>query len=225
MPLPFVSELIPVRSSRYRITGMRCGSSSKGNNLARNVYFIVVGLFVVVTVTTFIVLYARIAHTIYGHFKKRRHQNEKKGKEANIQEKSVENNKENHEDLSVSDFPMNSHETKCNEKTHTATVSKLTESVKRRRKDRELTYKMTIMFFVITLVFFISYSPKLIMIIISGIDKDFVDRLSNLGRSAVLFVYDMQIINNIVNPFIYAFMDTLFREEATTLLKRVLNCD
>ncbi|CAC5392620.1 unnamed protein product [Mytilus coruscus] len=99
MPLPFVTKLIPVHSSRYRITGMRCGTSSKGNNLARNVYFIVVGLFVVVTVTTFIVLYARIAYSIFRHFKKRRHQNDKKGKEANIEEKNVENNKEKQEDF------------------------------------------------------------------------------------------------------------------------------
>ncbi|CAG2248907.1 CCKAR [Mytilus edulis] len=221
MPLPFVTELIPVHSSTYKITGWRCGSSTKGNNFARNVYFIVVGLFVVVTVTTFIVLYARITYTIFGHFKKRRHQKDKKGNKSNIREKNVENIKENQEDLTICDFSTNSHETESNENNQTATVSKQSESVKRQRKDRDLTYKMAIMFFVITLVFFICYTPKLIMIILAGIYKDFVEKLSNSERSAVLFVYDMQIINNIVNPFIYAFMDIMFRKEAKTLLKGV----
>ncbi|VDI73971.1 cholecystokinin A receptor [Mytilus galloprovincialis] len=221
LPLSFVAKLIPIHSSRYQITGIRCGTSSKGNNLARNIYFIVVGFFVVFTVTAFIVLYARIAYTIFGHLKKRRHQNNKKGKEANIEENSVENNKETEEDLTIGDFQRNSHKRKCNGKIHTATISK-TESV-RRKRNRAMTHKMAIMFFVITLVFCISYLPKIIVIIMSGIYKDFVEKLSNPERSAVLFVYDMQIINNIVNPFIYAFMDTKFRTEATTFLKRLFH--
>lgn len=129
------------------------------------------------------------------------------------------------ENSTLTDFTMTTDETKSNKKEPTAIVCKRTESTKRRRKNRDITYKMAIMFFIITLVFFICYIPKLIVLIIAGIDKDFVEKLflSNSQRSAVMFVYDMFIINNIVNPYIYAFMDTKFRTEAKTLLKRVIN--
>lgn len=89
MPLPFITEIIPVNSPRYRIIGTRCGSLRKGNKLARHVYFVLVGLFVIVTITTFIVLYSRIAYRIFRHFKKGRHQIYEKEKDANVEDSNT----------------------------------------------------------------------------------------------------------------------------------------
>ncbi|CAC5355774.1 unnamed protein product [Mytilus coruscus] len=228
MPLPFITEIIPVHSPRYRIIGMRCGSSRKGNKLARNVYFFFVGLFAIVTITTFIVIYSRIAYRIFRHFKIRRHQIDEK-ESANVEDVNTENNiadnnKENQEDSTVCNNPVNSKKTRSYENNHTTIMSKQIGSEKRRKKNQRITYKMAIMFITITLVFLVCFIPNIIVLTISGIYKDFVEQLSTSQRSLVMFVYNMHIINNIVNPFIYAFMDTKFRKETRTLLRRAINC-
>ncbi|XP_052083588.1 uncharacterized protein LOC127720886 [Mytilus californianus] len=87
----------------------------------------------------------------------------------------------------------------------------------------ELHIEWLLCFFIITLLFFICYIPKLILILTSGIYQDFAEKLSTSQRPAAMFVNDMFIINNIVNPFIYAFMNTKFRSEAPTFLKRAIN--
>ncbi|CAC5355776.1 unnamed protein product [Mytilus coruscus] len=227
-PLPFFMEIVPFHSSRYGVTGVRCGTSPKGNTLARNIYFILVGVFAVATGSTFITLYSKIAYKIFVHFKISSNQNNKKVKEINEEANYREKNdasdyKENQEHSTVRDHQMNPRE-KSSKTRQIPMISKQTGSSKRRKKDRGITYRMTIMFFVITLLFFICYIPKLILIIIFGIYKNFSENLSTSQRSAAMFVYEMFIINNIVNPFIYAFMDTKFRIEATTLLKRAFNC-
>ncbi|VDI73974.1 Hypothetical predicted protein [Mytilus galloprovincialis] len=225
LPIPFVHEIIPVHNYRYNITGMRCGSSPKGNNLARNVYVITVGVFGVTIGTTFIALYSKIAYKMFVHFKSSSNQNDKKVKEIKVEandrgNKDPANYKTNQEHSTDYDYQVNSNENDSN----TPIISKQTGSAKRREKDRGITYRMAIMFIVITLIFFISYTPKLVMNIISGIYKDFAVNLSTSQRTAIMFVNDMFIINNIVNPFIYAFMDTKFRKEAKTLLKRAFDC-
>lgn len=81
-PLPFFMEIVPFHSNRYGVTGVRCETSPKGNTLARNIYFILVGVFAVATGTTVNTLYSNIT---YKMFKRSNNQNDEKINEINVE--------------------------------------------------------------------------------------------------------------------------------------------
>ena len=85
--------------------------------------------------------------------------------------------------------------------------------------NRRVMHKLTIMFMLITFVFLICYIPKVILLLIEGLDPNFWENFSDSERSAVLFIYRIFILNNVVNPFIYAFMDLEFRKEVKSLFR------
>ncbi|XP_062614994.1 octopressin receptor-like [Saccostrea cucullata] len=92
----------------------------------------------------------------------------------------------------------------------------------RRRKgkhNRIVVYKFTLMFMLITAIFLICYIPKVIIIMFEASNPKFWEELSDSTRTGVLFVYRMYIINNITNPFIYAFLDKKFAKEIKKLFK------
>ena len=97
-------------------------------------------------------------------------------------------------------------------------------SKSRKIKNRQLTNKITMMFLVITIVFLLSYVPKVILLIIEGISPHFWEQLSNTQRPGIIFLYHMFIINNIANPFVYAFMDLKFRNNSKLFLQRICIC-
>ncbi|XP_052063017.1 gastrin/cholecystokinin type B receptor-like [Mytilus californianus] len=53
------------------------------------------------------------------------------------------------------------------------TLSQPVGSKRRRKDNRRITYKLTVMFFVITLVFIFSYLPKVMLLLFEGLYKDF----------------------------------------------------
>lgn len=96
-----------------------------------------------------------------------------------------------------------------------------TASRKQRIINRRITNKLTVMFFIITTVFVLCFIPKVAIMGLEGIDEDFWENLSTSQRPGVTFIYHIFIINNIVNPIIYAFLDIEFRDNAAILLKRI----
>lgn len=85
--------------------------------------------------------------------------------------------------------------------------------------NRKVMYKFTLMFMMITIVFLVCYIPKVFLIVMEARNPKFWENFSDHQRAVVLFFYRGYIINNIVNPFIYAFMDLKFRHEAWSLLR------
>lgn len=70
----------------------------------------------------------------------------------------------------------------------------------------------------------ISFLPKVILLNIEGINQDFWESLSDAQRLLFAFFYQMYIVNNIVNPLLYAFMDSQFRDDTKAMFKRVCSC-
>jgi phosphatidylglycerophosphate synthase len=97
-------------------------------------------------------------------------------------------------------------------------------SKKRKKAHRRIANKLTLMFFIITLLFMVSFLPKVILLNIEGIYQDFWENLSDVQRLLFTFFYQMYIINNIANPFIYAFMDSQFRDDTKAMFKRLCPC-
>lgn len=85
--------------------------------------------------------------------------------------------------------------------------------------NRKVMYKFTLMFMVITIVFLVCFIPKVFLLVMEAMNPKFWENFSDHERAVVLFFYRGYIINNIVNPLIYAFMDVKFRQEAWSLLR------
>lgn len=90
----------------------------------------------------------------------------------------------------------------------------------KKKRNRRLMNKFSFMFMVVTTVFLVCFIPVSSILTLEGFYPDFWQRLSRSQASLVVWLYRTFIINNIANPFIYAFMDLEFRNAA----KRLLRC-
>ncbi|XP_052059621.1 cholecystokinin receptor-like [Mytilus californianus] len=232
LPLVFVYGSVPFHSFTYGITGTRCGKLKEGHQLARAVYAIVIGFFAVAIVTTLIVLYSLIGCTVFRQLK----MNKCKSSRVEFRNSVTKTDEEGAsgtensgvtQNTITSDLDSklsNSSKEQRLENNHQTALSQLVGSKRRQTDNRRITHKLTAMFFVITVVFILSYFPKVMLLLVEGLNKDFWEKVSNTERPGLMFIYQMFIINNIVNPFIYAFMDIKFRKEATIFLNRVFQC-
>lgn len=85
-------------------------------------------------------------------------------------------------------------------------------------RNKNIVIKLSLMFMLITVIFLICYIPKVIIMLLEANSPMFWEELSADTRPFVLFIYRMFIINNIANPFIYAFLDKAFLSNLKTLL-------
>lgn len=85
-------------------------------------------------------------------------------------------------------------------------------------RNKNIVIKLSLMFMLITVIFLICYIPKVIIMLLEANSPMFWEELSDDTRPFVLFIYRMFIINNIANPFIYAFLDKAFFSNLKTLL-------
>ncbi|CAC5397802.1 CCKAR [Mytilus coruscus] len=221
LTLPFVYGTIPYHSTKYGILGMRCGRLKEGNAFTSTLYSVGTGTMVFVVVTLLIILYGRILKKVFRSLKI--HKNDISGDKKEIEKVDED---ENCRDIGCSDIEMSETKPDSVEQQNiqicpVANNSESAVSRKRRIINRRITNKLTLMFFIITTVFILSYIPKVIVLCLEGIYKDFWENLSTSQRPAVTFLYHIFIINNIVNPIIYAFMDMEFRDNAAILLKRM----
>ncbi|CAC5374416.1 unnamed protein product [Mytilus coruscus] len=89
--------------------------------------------------------------------------------------------------------------------------TKIANKDPRAKRNQRMKSKFTLMFMLITFVFLLCYSPVAVVLTLEGIYIDFWEKLSMSGFLAMLWICQIYVINNIVNPFIYAFMDSEFR--------------
>lgn len=80
--------------------------------------------------------------------------------------------------------------------------------------------RITVIFIVITIVFAISFIPKLAMMVLESKNADFWITLSDNELAKYMFLYSIYIFNNFINPFIYGFLDKRFQSE----LKKLCPC-
>lgn len=87
-------------------------------------------------------------------------------------------------------------------------------------RNKQTMFKITAMFMLISLIFIVSFSPKVVIFILECVDSGFWDSLSYSNRLLVRFLDVLFVINNIANPFVYAFLDVKFSQQ----LKKIF-CD
>jgi membrane protein YdbS with pleckstrin-like domain len=229
------------------IVGVRCSKLKDVSKAGSLVYGVVVVLVILTSITLMIYFYSRIGHKLFIHFKyrttvdsdKRRPSCTEQGssnsesgydKEMCTSTSQVDmNTVDQHESNTDDEVDINTvdqRESSTNEeKTPTSVETKQKTSRQHKSKkdheqiNRRVMHKLTIMFMLITFVFLICYIPKVILLLIEGLDPKFWENFSDNERSAVLFIYRIFILNNVVNPFIYAFMDLEFRKEVKSMFR------
>ena len=81
--------------------------------------------------------------------------------------------------------------------------------------------RITIMFFVLILAYIISYTPPLIISIVLYAVEDFkFVTMSKAELAMCVYMTRLVFLNHIVNPFVYGYFDTMFRNRLLTWCKR-----
>ncbi|KAL4237698.1 hypothetical protein ACF0H5_002413 [Mactra antiquata] len=80
--------------------------------------------------------------------------------------------------------------------------------------------RTALIFFLITVIFFLSYFPHLTLIIIDFVSEDFVQNLSFHGKVFYNTFLWSFFINNVANCFVYSFFDKKFRQEVKNVYRK-----
>lgn len=83
--------------------------------------------------------------------------------------------------------------------------------------------RTTFMLFMITVVFFCSFVPHLILKIVTFINPNFIPNMTYSGKVAYNTFVWCFFINNMANPIIYGFCDTRFRDEIRNGYARIFS--
>lgn len=80
--------------------------------------------------------------------------------------------------------------------------------------------RVTIMFLYLIVTYVLSYTPPLIIWILLYTLEDINSSLTKPERTVLIFLSNLVLLNHIVNPFIYGFCDTKFKEQLRKLCER-----
>lgn len=230
MPLGFIFGTSPFTNAKLNITGSQCTLVTKGTSKVGIIYSIVLGIIVFTVFTVLIFFYSKIGVAVFTNYKTIVQMSKCKGgyRMNNTNRTSIDNTDDAFIKIQNSNYSKN-HRTKPSHRERdpfsqlqaSMTVQSGVEKSKLSNTNRRITYKLALVFLVITVVFCISFMPKVIVLAVNSVNKDFWEKLSDDERPVFMFLYQIHILNNIVNPFIYVVMDTRFRKEARMLLKNV----
>ncbi|CAG2211122.1 CCKAR [Mytilus edulis] len=78
-------------------------------------------------------------------------------------------------------------------------------------------HRFSVMFFLITVLYCISYLPRIALMIIESAKANFWDNLTDVDYVIALCVYRGHLLNTVVNPVIYLMFDTDFRSSCKQL--------
>lgn len=82
--------------------------------------------------------------------------------------------------------------------------------------------KITVMLFVVTLLFMLSFIPYCVIVIIRYINPTYYFTLSYTGKAVYQFVLRSYLLSMSMNPIIYSFMSQKFREECRNCFLKMI---
>jgi len=213
------------------IIGVRCSKEKDVSKAVSVVFGIIVVLMILASFILMIYFYSRIGHKLFVHFRYRTTFDSDKRRQSCTEQlgSNSESGYDKDTSTSTSQVDINTvdqRESSTDDKKTPASVeTKQKESRQHNSKkdheqiNRKVMHKLTIMFMLITFVFLICFIPKVILLLNEGLNPNFWENFSDSELSAVLFIYRLYILNNVVNPYIYAFMDLEFRQEVKSVFR------
>ncbi|XP_076084484.1 uncharacterized protein LOC143055236 [Mytilus galloprovincialis] len=233
-----------LKNENRTITGYNCGAVPNVNQTFLFSYSVILLLMCLSGIFAVIILYSLILRTIFKHesFRKRSfkrpnkhslNDNEQHNSGNTIQ---TEISNITDDDYSVDKFEPNTTQidsTTINNQQGTmqgGPVIKRKNStvpfvIQTRRKSKffrnvsRFTHKhrFSVMFFLITILFCISYLPRIALMIIESVIANFWDNLTDPEYVIALCFYRGHLLNTVVNPIIYLIFDTDFRSSCQRL--------
>ena len=94
-------------------------------------------------------------------------------------------------------------------------------SIKMQNRKRRSEVNFSRMFLTIVIIYLLSYIPTATMFFVKSKEKFYWHKLPDFQLSLQLFILRFNIVNNIVNPFIYGYFDFKFRK----YMKSLFNCN
>lgn len=222
-PIFFFYGSVQIHHPTLRINGSWCGEKRVVNS-GFLIYDISAIVFYFVAAIVLAVLYILIARTIHrkfiifkssmkqGKFSKTRASIMAELNSITAQASTSEDDKTNVSTLSNS---------RANSIDYLDEVGTFRKSTKRGQEDKGAmstitlhlrTYRYSYMFMVITVLFILAYAPRVTIMLIETLDTGFWDK-TDTEIPGFLFLYRLYILNHVLNPFIYGFFDTRFRQE------------
>ncbi|XP_071168803.1 cholecystokinin receptor-like [Mytilus edulis] len=214
---------IPFHSINRNVTGMICG---KITGTVSIVYDAVLCVSVILCCGLLIVPYCLIGRKTYRYMKK--------GNQSEVELKKFSKNKtfeQQTEEQSIStldselkieyskNYSSNEHlsdkiltdQGKQSLRNNIKIIKKPPKNLT--KTNRRVISKITKIFMIIILIFLICSLPKISITILETVTADFWETASDIERLVLMFVHQGYILNNIANPFIYAFFDETFKTE------------
>ncbi|XP_071125261.1 5-hydroxytryptamine receptor 2C-like [Mytilus edulis] len=96
-----------------------------------------------------------------------------------------------------------------------------TEDPKGLQRARKSRVNFNMMFFTLVIFYMLSYTPTLIMFVITTSDSLYWYKLSSSKLNLYIFLNRLFVIHHIVNPFVYGYFDLVFRKS----LSQVFRCN
>ena len=203
-----------VNYSHTKLTGRRCTSVTAGLPKVALVYKAFLFLMILGILIVLVTLYSLIGRVLFKqarfswklHFTK---EVTSAASDSGTHETDDEHHTQNRRSIKENAEHFQFHESRHS----TATDLRL-------QKQRSPGYRVTVLFMIITGVFIVCFIPKLTMMLWESRKTDFWLTLTPSELGGYRFLYTFFVINNIVNPFVYGFLDKKFQAEFKKLFGR-----
>lgn len=209
IPAIFVYGDSTVETGVYNMTGSECFIDDEfGDDFLPKSYFVAQLVLWLLAFIIMLVMYIRIGRRLQWHVKftrsmSFRHQKSRSYTSSRFR-RSVAN--------SDADTSIESHEKLA--------VEAGSEVAKVDRCAREITE----MLFIVTVVFVLSFSPHLVLIVINSFDHNFSRDMNALSVVFYNLFLRSFVVNNAANPVVYFKCQKEFRKDCEKLLKSLLTC-
>ncbi|VDH95120.1 Hypothetical predicted protein [Mytilus galloprovincialis] len=234
-PAPVLFGHSSVNTTNPNITGIRCSTDNQFKNTKYQSYFNALLIMLVFGfLSVLIVIYYRIGRVVSKHMTFKSSVPEatssdiSKAKitvstDLSSENKSSKNEKESKMTNNINCINNKSKAVPCND---IVMISNLEQNHTKHKQHEKSKFnrakRTTFMFFLLTLFFFISYTPHLTLKILTTVKTGFVSNMSFTGKVLYnTFIYCF-FINNMANCFIYGFCDFRFRTEVYNFYNKFL---
>ncbi|XP_033743903.1 LOW QUALITY PROTEIN: cholecystokinin receptor-like [Pecten maximus] len=219
-PIFWFYDQIPVLNIQRNISGSRCGRiHSTDNSLSETGYFYLLIIFVLAvgTLGLIIFLYVLIGRRIYRRIQRNRNRS--------ISKQSSEPDPASEAISTTENDNYSSKEANSGHKSVGAS-SNMSGKSRRRKSSSSVSvrnwrqkHRYSLMFLLIAGTCVVTYTPTLIVNLAVNLDsEEFWNYTSPNLRQFYLYLFQVYIVNHVVNPFIYGYFDSAFRTEMKKLL-------
>ena len=212
-----------ITSPSNNLNGQRCTSVTADVPKIAFVYKVILFLLIFGVLVVLVVLYSLIGRVLFKQARfsrKRKLKFSKEATSATSESGTLETDDEHRQPVNMNKSENQLAVEDNSQNTSTSKNIQTAPTKVQLKKQKSPGHRVTIMFMIIAVVYVVCFIPKLAMMIWESSKTDFWLTLTPSELGGYRFLYTFYIINNIVNPFIYGFMDRKFQTEFKMLFCR-----